>query len=242
MRNLLVLAILAGLVPALADAGAWPREQGSGFVSVSYEYTTWQDMMSEDRLIETEGEIETFGYMALYAEYGITDRLTAGIDTGREEAPYTWSGVAFLRAGLGPAHWRNRFAAEFGLGQREIPNYGLDQGDRETIFRPGVSWGYGFDTRLGRGWTGLDLKSETRQTTGGTAYKADFTLGLDPDGPWLGFVQLQGSDYPGAGPALRVVPTLVRRITPWLAIESALLWDAYGNERMGVRAGLWLEF
>ncbi|MEM1130210.1 MAG: hypothetical protein AAGH83_06780 [Pseudomonadota bacterium] len=236
------VVVILVFLPGMLSAGAWPREAGHGFLSLSYEYTTWQDSFTDERLQQTEGEVETFAYTAFYGEYGLTNRLTFGVDLGEEDTPYTRTDVIFLRYAVGPLDWRHRFAVEMGVGRREISTFGLMRGDREQILRPGLAWGYGFDTPLGPGWAGLDLKAELRQTTDEDAYKADFTIGLNPEGPWLTFLQVQTNDYPNAPVSVRLAPSVVREITSWLALETAVLFDVHGNERMGVKAGIWVQF
>lgn len=81
---------VAGLVLALclggleAAAGAWPREPGSGFLSLGYEAMVQRDDLSaEGRARDPAPDVT--GYGTLYAEIGLTPRLTAGLDFGWDE-------------------------------------------------------------------------------------------------------------------------------------------------------------
>ncbi|QDY68824.1 hypothetical protein [Qingshengfaniella alkalisoli] len=241
MRYIPIAACLIAL-PFIASAGAWPRGAGHAFLSVAYEGTARKDALDQDRLQETEGEVETFSYSAIYGEFGVSDRVTLGIDIGTEGERFTQSNIVFASVSVGPADWRHQFALELGVGNREIPTFGLQRGETETVFRPGLSWGYGFDSRVGPGWAALDLRQEIRQTTDETALKADLTVGVTPDDKWQYFVQFQGNHYPHEDPKLRIVPTAVRHYTDWLALESALLVETHGGNQLGARIGLWFTF
>jgi hypothetical protein len=238
----LILTFLFLLCPVAAHPGAWPREEGKLFLSVAYEVTARRDALARDRMEQTEGRLETYSYSSLYAEYGLTPRVTLGLDLGTEDLPDTRSSIIFLRIPIGAGEGPHRFAAELGVGNREIPDYGLLRGTTEPVIRPGLSWGYGFESRFGNGWAGIDLKLENRSKTGERAYKADLTLGVDRGNGWLVFAQAQASDYPGTDPALRIVPTVVKRITPRISLESAALLGVSGDNRIGLRAALWFEF
>ena len=79
-----VLAITGALITLGqgALAGAWPQETGHAFLSLSYEVAVPRGELaggSGDPAPEFEG------YRTLYFEYGLTPRLTAGLDFGGVE-------------------------------------------------------------------------------------------------------------------------------------------------------------
>lgn len=249
-RGAVILCVFGLLWHAPATAGAWPRGKGNGFVSVAYEYTTTRDGAQELVLDSGLIEPESFGFTSIYGEYGITDRVTLGLDIGEEDAPDTRQMIFFATLGLSPPDWRHQFAVEFGVGQREFPPDADDaanikdlrEGGTEQVLRPGVSWGYGFQTPWGGGWATLDLRHEIRRERDETVTKADLTIGLAPNDTSLIYLQTQYSDYPQAPQNIRLVPTYVYKFGPGFALESALLYDAEGGDRVGLRAGLWWEF
>ncbi len=238
----LFIVILLWIAPGIAVAGAWPREPGGVFAAISRETTVARNAFSEEEMVANGGRIDAAHYSALYAEVGLTRRLTFGLDLGEADTENSRTNIVFLRAALSPPEWRHALAAELGIGNRKIATFGRYRGTTETLLRPGISWGYGFESRAGPGWINLDLKAELRQTTKEAAYKADLTIGVAPNDLWLAYIQFQGSDYPGADPALRLAPTLVRKVRPWLSLETALLLDVEGGDRMGVKVGVWFEF
>lgn len=235
------------LCGGMAAAGAWPREAGSGFAALSYEMTTPQatvEALAGGQQMTVQPEI--YGFTALYAEYGLTDRLTLGVDTGQQEGPDTWSGVVFLRLPLDRGGGNNRFAAQLGLGQRFYEQqgiyYGLESTEREWIARPLLAWGRGFDSRWGHGWMAAEASAEWRQVTGGTPVKLDLTLGLERSARRTLMVQVQTGDYPDSPAYARILPGVVQKMGAHLALESALILSVAGDDSVGFRAGIWMEF
>lgn len=94
-----VLGAVAGLGGATPlGAGAWPREPGSWFLSLGYELSTTRAALSADGQAE-DPTPDLVGYATLYAEYGLTPRLTLGFDIGADEQTVT----AYLDDRLGAA-------------------------------------------------------------------------------------------------------------------------------------------
>lgn len=259
MLRLALILVFGLCLPGCGWAGAWPQGKGNLFLSFGYEWTTTRDDLyflagerhyDDGRLVGTTS-FNSFGYGSIYGEYGLTDRLSLGIDAGEEDAPHTFQWIAFAAYALTPADWRLKASAELGWGRREFPADPKDRatlrdlrdGGTEVVWRPGLSLGYGFATGWGGGWATLDLRQEQRQTRDETVNKADLTLGLAPSDTSLVYVQLQYSDYPLADATIRLVPSYVRKFGPQVSIETALLADVWGGgDRLGVRLGLWLQF
>lgn len=139
-------------------AGAWPRDPGSGFVSIGFEVATTRSALSTSGLQEDPSPDFT-GYRSVYAEFGVLPRLTFGIDAGQDDADNgawvgeqitsqlislprttgeedatdwrqrpTWAGVAFLRYALSAPGARNQFAVQLGIGARSYEQSGLYYG------------------------------------------------------------------------------------------------------------------
>ncbi|MBE3640268.1 hypothetical protein [Mangrovicoccus algicola] len=251
LRLAACLLLIVWTAPLLA--GAWPRGKGNGFLSLSYEETMRRGEAGaalglSDRVLTEEPD--RYGFSAFYAELGVTDRLTFGLDAGQDHGPDTYQVIAFAVMNVSPADWRTQIALELGLGQRDYPADAFDaaplaeleEGGTETVIRPGLSLGRGFSTRLGDGWAAIDARVELRRDHGDRIPKIDTTLGIAPGPRSLAYLQLQYSDYPGTAPNYRLVPTYVFRPLPWMALESAILWDVAGGNRAGLRAAIWLEF
>lgn len=228
-----------------ACAGAWPRPEGSGFVSLAYEATTPRAALLPEALA-LDPVPEIFGYQSIFAEYGLTDRITLGLDAGGEENPDTWSGVAFVRIPLDKGAGRHRWAAQLGVGQRRYladgPFPGQEFDTTELIVRPLLAWGTGFDNRLGTGWLGAETSIEWRQDTAGHPVKLDLTAGLNLNDKTFAMIQLQTGDFPQANPYAKLVPTVVRRIRPWVAVETGLILGLHGDDSIGGRLAVWFDF
>jgi hypothetical protein len=238
-----MIRLLAACLGALAllwmqgaplGAGSWPREAGTGFASL----TQWQ------------GGGGSGGYTALYAEYGLTPRLTLGLDAGRSVAGHDKS-VLFLRLPIlrvlgGPV------AAELG--------YGTIAG--QAVLRPGLSWGRSLSRPRWQGWLSVDTRLEWGMDSKTLDEKTDFTLGLtllDPQGhpaDWTFMLQLQtgvvdiGQQLfllqtegikPGAS-FIRLVPSLTYRLREGLHLELGYVLGLDSRGGQGIKLGLWTQF
>ena len=74
-RGLAAVLAIALVLPAGAQAGAWPRPKGETFLSFGQELST-----GATTLIGAVTDIRSWS--SVYAEYGLTDRLTIGLDAG----------------------------------------------------------------------------------------------------------------------------------------------------------------
>lgn len=210
-----------------AQAGAWPREQGSVFVSASYRAVADVAALGSLRALMQDG------YNALYAEYGLTPRLTLGLDAGYA-MDGRFSGVGFARWSLDNGSGRNRLALSLGAGLAGPPG--------ETLVQLGAHWGTSLSFGWSDGWMGLDLTAIQRLETDGIAAKADFTFGLAPSDGWKAILQLQAGSYPGADAYLRLAPSIVRRTGAASHIEIGLEAELLGSGMVGAKIGSWIEF
>lgn len=146
-------------LPSASQAGAWLRETGTGFVSLSFGAT---------RLSDTTN--------ALYLEYGLTENVTIGLDISaftNSQDVRNGFGNLFIRRNLGPTTGPHRFAYEIGIGGL----WGSDM--RLPTVKTGISWGYGFTQNDRPGWVNLDVAYINEPEMGQHIAKLDGTLGLD---------------------------------------------------------------
>ncbi len=224
MRLILAVLVLT-LAPAAAAAGAWPREVGTAFVSLSY---TLSDDMGRPG-------VDAEGYTALYAEYGATPRLTFGIDAGKaDNGEYT--AILFARHALDWELFGGKTALQGGAGAAEFG------GDSDTLLELGAAWGKGLETRFGGGWLGIDTKLHYFTDTEDIATKVDVTLGIKPNDRTMVILQLQAADYPGSDPSLALVPSIVRKVGKRNYFELGLDVGVANDSTAGVKLGTWLEF
>lgn len=216
-RLLLVVVVLPWLA-TVVHAGAWLRARGEGFLSSSG---------------AVEGP-DAFGFyrqsFSLYAEYGVTGRLTFGVDLGGDALRMS-KAVAFLRWPLRDSSRETRFALEIGAGQVE----------GENALRPGVSIGRGVTIGKRHGWLNADTRAIFFQG-GDTALETDLTAGLSIGERVKAMVQLQaglparGRDY------IRLAPSVVYQARPGTQIEFGVTEPLSGGGARGVKLGLWRSF
>ena len=213
------------LCPVLAQAGAWPREKGSMFLSSGYTLSSPIDALGEDLK----------GYSTAYLERGLGGNLTLGVDAGMD-ANTDYTAIFFLRRSVGAGNGPNVFAFQGGLGVAG------SVGAPDYLLQVGASWGRGMTTRLGGAWAALDTSVQYRFENGEIATKADLTLGLKPADRTKLMLQVQVGDYSGSAPYLRIVPSVAREFRPGRHIELGAQFGVMGDTRVGVKLGTWLEF
>jgi len=211
-----LLLFLLSFLPAHAAAGAWLREEGTGFAASSV-YAT------------APFGAET-SYTGLYLEYGLTPNLTFGLDIGRGVTGKNKT-VGFVRLPvLGTGG--HRVAAELGFGQIA----------GERTLRPGLSYGRGLETRLGGGWLAVDAYAEYSLDSRALDLKADATLGVSrPSGQkWM--LQLQAGQAREEASFLRLVPSMTFELRKGWQLELGLSKALTGARENGVKFGMWHDF
>lgn len=226
---LFALVLLAAA--AQAEAGAWPREQGSVFLSLSGTLST-----GAETLLAPTTDIRSASQA--FAEYGLSDDWTLGLDALRatgDDAPVT-AGLVALRRPVWRGDGGGIAAAELGVGVLE------DADGTEARVRPGLSWGRGFESARGGGWLGLESSLEFRLPSGDTVFKADFTAGLKPNDRWMLIGQVQTGLFPDADPIVRLAPSVVRRLGASTHAQLGLVGSIAGDDAVGVKLALWFSF
>ncbi|GAW32985.1 hypothetical protein RA2_00020 [Roseovarius sp. A-2] len=218
LRYLLLSLLLMPWFAAPALPGAWPRAKGTAFVATS---------------AQIEGPDEHGVYrqnVTLFAEYGLTERLTLGVDVGGD-AVRTSKTVAFLRWPVGPAERPLKLAVELGGGQVQ----------GETALRPGLNIGRGIKLWERYGWLAVDSRAVLVEG-GGTSLEGEATFGLSVTARSRVILQLQvgapdeGRDY------TRFAPSFVYQIRPGAHIEAGLIEPLTGAGHRGFKLGLWRSF
>ncbi|KIN63328.1 hypothetical protein Z946_2198 [Sulfitobacter noctilucicola] len=153
----LILAVWMMSV-STASAGAWLREEATGFVSLSFGATQFSET--------TNG---------LYLEYGVSPKTTVGLDIStftNSQNVRNGFGNLFLRRALGPSDKPSKFSYEIGIG-------GLwgNEMQRPTL-KSGLSWGRGFQVKDRNGWVNIDGAFVYEPTLGEHITKLDGTLGI----------------------------------------------------------------
>lgn len=226
-----LLALLV-LVSARAEAGAWPRGKGETFLALG-------QALSSGTPALLAPDLSFRSFTTLYAEYGVTERLTLGLDAAYGWGPEAdlWTGLVFARWPLGETAAGDRFAIDLGLGRRVESEEGDD-----LRARLGLAWGRGFEIGWGQGWMGVETSSERLIPAGDEVYKADFTVGLKPNDDWMLIFQAQSGLYPRADPLIRLAPSIVRRMGAHLHAQFGVDATVLGERSYGVKLSTWLSF
>lgn len=217
MRVLLCLVclLLAGLTGPV-QAGPWPRGKGHWFSATSSTWI-WTDLGA--------------GYSSgLYAEYGLTETLTLGLDGSLTDGVI--SGVFFTRFPIWSSDAGHRLALELGGGMAA----------GGPVMRPGISYGRGLETRWGGGWMTVDAWALVDVASGAVGYKMDSTMGLSPNERWKLTLQLQTARPAGGQFTAQVAPSVVRRLGDHFWIEAGASHALTGPAQSGVKLGIWMDF
>ncbi|QYX55872.1 hypothetical protein K1T73_12420 [Roseovarius sp. SCSIO 43702] len=214
-RIFLLLIFLAGH----AQAGAWLRPEGAGFLSFS------------THLKKPETLTDPAMYSAIYAEYGAKPRLTLGIDAGYDDLGQ-YKAFAFL---VRPIERRGdtwRLSYELGLGAI----------NSDLALRPGLAIGRGFAIGETPGWVSVESRAEIVPGDGAVTLATDVTLGLSPWDRSKLILQLQAGGTLESPPWLRIAPSYVRRMKKGRHLEIGVTAGLSNAESFGVKFGVWREF
>lgn len=205
-----------------ASAGAWLRDEGTGFLSSG--------------AILRHGDPQAAHELSLYGEYGIAPRLTLGLDLN-ERPGYSGHAVAFARLPLSRPAARNTFALETALGG----HHWLD--DWSPMYRITLSAGRGFTTSQGaNGWIALDASYERRLGNSDPAYKLDGTIGLSGPARLRPILQVETSYSPGQPFFWAVIPGLLIETKGNRNWHVGIERKSAGQDTLGIKFGLWQRF
>jgi hypothetical protein len=163
IRWLFLLLVCAG--PAFS--GPWLRDKGTGFNATTVEIAP----ADPARSAPYPPPYPVDAYTSVYGEYGLTPRLTLGLDGGSDTYGNSM-GLLFLRFPLHEGRTA-RMAGEIAIGAR------WSSTELTPLLRPGLSWGRGvtlFDTA---GWVSLDATLLLPANGDRPAAKLDAMLGLN---------------------------------------------------------------
>jgi len=215
LRNLCLILLFLAL-PGVALAGAWPRERGTGFVSLAQSFS------------------QTYGvtYPSAYAEWGLRENLTLGLDIGGTGAARKV--LSFTRLHYSPVNSAFRAAIEFGGGKHG----GLGGHVASTA----VHLGWGGKTALGNAWADLRLGALYAIATGQIETKLDATLGVARPRGLLYMAELNATRGPRGQATLHLGPSLAVPLGKRLHLCVALSQELGGGNERKVKLGLWAKF
>ncbi len=217
MLRLLLLTVLICMSAGTgARAGPWPQPEGKLhlFFSIEGGITGSSDL-----------------YGSLYAEYGIGQDRTLGLDLGSDDSEPD-KAVLFLRWPLPAAGDGTLYAYEMGVGMV----------DGQAALRPAVSIGRGISIADNPGWITLDARAALFENGRDGLLQTDLTLGATmPEGDkWL--VQLQISAPSDRRPQVRIAPSYAFRQSEGRHLLVGATAGLVGTDTVKVTFGLWQSF
>ncbi|MCR8827663.1 hypothetical protein [Pseudosulfitobacter koreensis] len=221
VMRLRIAILCASLCAASADAGAWLREQGTGFAATSTGVT--------DQFNAQNG---------FYLEYGLTAGTTVGLDIDMRltQAGQSGSGHVFARRAL-PFGGKGVWAYQIGLGAA------FQDVAVTPLAKLGLSYGRGIKLGKYDGWLAVDSAAQWDFGTSVRSLKVDTTAGLTFNEHSKAMVQLfWTADSLGTSSAT-LTPSYVYtpergRFSYVVGVEAI----RGRSERYGIKLGLWSDF
>lgn len=223
MRSAALILIACLIWVSPAESGPWPRGKGHVFVSSSA-FATWP----AGRSVELPDI-----YGTAFAEFGLTDRVTLGLDFGT--ADYQKSSrskaIALVRYTLSAPGASLQSALEIGGG--------MDQG--RTVLQIGGSLGRGLSIGKTSGWATADAKLLHSPSIDETAYGLDLTVGINQ--PRTKYIaQLSALQSYSGKPFVSFVPSVVRQIGKHSHVELGASIGLKNKPDPALKLGIWREF
>ncbi|VAV92967.1 hypothetical protein MNBD_ALPHA07-193 [hydrothermal vent metagenome] len=214
-----VVLLMFLVLASPAQAGPWPREKGHVFLSVG----------GVSEVDETTGTIATFS--TLYGEYGLTEKITLGLDLG-SDGRRSSKAMAFLRMPLTRASKKTKLAAEMGLGFA----------NGEKAIRPGLSIGRGFTLGKRNGWMTADSRAVIFKDFNDILFESDLTIGLSATKRLKVIMQVQTGIPAHDTSYVRLAPSIVFERKPGRHTEFGVTAGIKGVSGLGLKIGSWFEF
>lgn len=217
---LFILLIL--LQPAPLWAGAWAREKGALFIAAGGNF-----------LLSDGAELPVYYDPTVYAEYGLTDRVTLGLDLYMADKGRIASAFGFASVPVGDLTAKTHATVSAGYGYRLNADTST-----EALMRLGVSLGRGLDT----GWLALDASATfgTRDRT--WRPKADFTWGHAFSDRWSGTLQLQTGQGFSNDYYAKISPTIIFAFREDFKINLGAVKALTGDGGGALKLETWLTF
>lgn len=221
MRSLLPFILLSAMATPLW-AGAWARDKGTLFIAAGGNF-----------LLSDGAELPVYYDPTVYAEYGLTDRVTLGLDLYSADKGRIASAFGFVGVPVGSITGKTRATVSVGYGYRLNSDTST-----EALMRLGVAIGRGLDA----GWLSLDASATFGTRDRVWRPKADFTWGHAFDDRWTGTLQLQtGQGYYDDYYA-KVSPTIIFKLRENLKINVGAVKALSGDGGSALKIETWLTF
>lgn len=221
MRALLPI-MLTLFLASQACAGAWSREKGTLFIAAGGNF-----------LLSDGAELPVYYDPTVYAEYGLTDRVTLGLDLYTADKGRIASAFGFVAVPVGSITGKTRATVSAGYGYRLNTDTST-----EALMRMGLSLGRGLDA----GWLSLDASATFGTRDSVWRPKMDLTWGHAFAERWTGTLQLQtGQGYYDDYYA-KVSPTIIFSVRDNFKVNVGAVKAFSGDGGSALKLETWLIF
>ena len=221
MRRVLC-SVVVSFCATTAVGGAWPREEGTLFIATGGNF--W---------LSDGSELPVHTDPTLYAEYGLTDRITLGLDLHTADKGRIFSGFAFVQYPIGDLDSRNRYAVSLAYGYRTDavrPD--------EVLMRGGFHYGRGMD----HGWLAVDATATYGTADDTWRAKVDATWGQNWDDRWTTTLQLQTGQGFTDDLYAKISPTVIWSLNEDVRLSLGVVKGLTGDKGAGIKLETWLTF
>ncbi len=221
MKVVLVVCLLA-LTASVAQAGAWAREKGDLFIAVGGNF-----------LLSDGAQLPVHYDPTLYAEWGMTDRITLGLDIHTADKGRIGTAFAFANIPIGDLTAKNRWAINLAYGLRANESQPI-----ETLLRGGFSWGRGLDN----GWLAVDASATIGTIDTTWRPKMDATWGRNWNDRWTTTFQLQTGQGWTDDIYAKISPTVIWTWRPNMKVALGAVQGLTGDRGSALKLETWLTF
>lgn len=217
MRTLFLIAALMLTQPA--NAGAWLRNEGTGFLSFG-------------------STIDEFGrsFGSAYGEYGLRSKLTLGakVDVDMTAGQIgNGSAYVFARKPIATGTHKYKLAYELGIG-------GTIEQDPSALLRTGLSYGRGYAAWDRAGWVAIDSALEWVESDDSFTVKLDSTVGITLSDRFKVMFQVFYSQTESEA-TTTLAPSLIWQPKPDIDRSYQLGIEAKDGV-LGLKLGVWRSF
>ncbi|MGR3465228.1 hypothetical protein [Limimaricola sp.] len=219
---IVLLSGWAGLAGDAAQAGAWPREAGRTFLSFGGTIALSDDDSGLPDIAPT-----------IYLEYGLTERLTLGLDGYAADDGSSGNLIAWARLPLTTAANGDVAAVSAGAGTVLV-----DEDATEAAARLGLHWGRGLE----EGWLSVDAQALLALSSLSHEAKIDATWGQNLSPRWTGMLQGQVGYGLGGDAYAKLGTSVVLHVAPDLDLRLGLSRAITGDPDAGLSVETWWRF
>lgn len=219
-----LILIFLGLISIanLACAGAWPRDKGQLFIAAGGNF-----------LLSDGAQLPVYYDPTVYAEYGLSERLTVGMYLYTADAGRVGSIFFFASFPIGDLQSQQKFAAILSLGARANTIT-----ETEALVRGGLSWGTGLEN----GWLSVDASATYGTDDNTFRPKIDATYGHRWTDKWTTSLQLQTGQGITNDYYAKIAPSVTYNLRENIKLHLGAVHALTGDRGSALKFETWLTF